>query len=84
MDYLIIMPELHYQEIVVNAKSEEEALNFAHAGDGDYGDTYYSRTLGRHEQEWGVQAFNVFDKTYPTPAFGTGSGCSSHGSSKGE
>tara|TARA_Y100001963_G_C6637220_1_gene379161 strand:+ start:130 stop:303 length:174 start_codon:yes stop_codon:yes gene_type:complete len=48
--YTVRIPEVHWQYIVVEAESREEAIAAAKNGEGDYGKEEYAYTLEDYEQ----------------------------------
>ncbi len=55
-NYIVYVPELHYQRVVIEAKSPKQAKQLVKEGAGEYKDNSYKRTL--YEDE--VQGFDAW------------------------
>jgi hypothetical protein len=57
--YIVKVPEVHIQEVEIEADTAEEALDLVLGGDGELvGDVQYDSTLDPHEKRWEVIALD--------------------------
>lgn len=56
MEYVVLLPEFHLTEVLVEADSEEEALAVVVDGDGEYRSSYYRRMI---DDQYPLEVYDV-------------------------